>query len=114
DVMHIVAVEIHGATAGRVLEPDALGADDGIEARGRHRLAQEIFLVFGEQPLRCGVEILRRPCSALWRQVGVALGFGNHTDVIPGERSETRDPSFRNAERSGTWVPALALRARPG
>ena len=56
DVVHVVAVKIHVAPAGRILDEDALGLGDRIEARRRHRLAQEIALVLGQQRARGGIE----------------------------------------------------------
>ena len=94
DVMHVVAVEIHVAAAGRILDPDALGLGDGVEAGRRHRLAQEIALVLGEQRRASRVERSRLPGARGGREVGVALGLGDglarsivrcsHLAVIPG------------------------------
>ena len=67
DVMHVVAVEIHVAPAGHVLDPDALGLGNGVEARRRHRLAQEVARVLGQQ--RAVVSSSARACQAARRLV---------------------------------------------
>ena len=73
DVMHVVAVEIHVAPAGGILDANAFGLDDGIEARRRDGLPEEIALVLGQKRARGGVEIAPRPGAALRRKIGVAL-----------------------------------------
>jgi len=81
DVMHIVAVEIHVAPAGQILDPDALGLADRRQAGGRDRLVQEVARVFLEQRIARGMAMTRRPLGAPARSIDVALGlFGR---VIP-------------------------------
>jgi hypothetical protein len=41
DVVHVVAVEVHVAPPGQVLDEQALGLGDGRQAGRRHRLVQE-------------------------------------------------------------------------
>ena len=67
DVVDVVAVEIHVAAAGEVLDPDAFRLGDGVEARGRDRLAQEVALVVGQQRARRRVE--GRACQSARRPV---------------------------------------------
>jgi hypothetical protein len=76
DVVHVVAVKIHVAPAGHVLDPDALGAADRVQARRRHRLVQERGAVAVEQGARGHVEVVRLPARAACRQVDVAFGLG--------------------------------------
>src|SRR3954469_11378244 len=75
NVVHVVAMEIHGAAAGGVLNPDALRLDDGVEARRGDRLTQKKTLIVGKQCLRFRVEVFLGPRTPLRRQIGVALGF---------------------------------------
>ena len=51
DVVHRVAVEIHEAAAGMVLDPDPLGLANRRETRRGHGLVQEVARVFREQVL---------------------------------------------------------------
>jgi hypothetical protein len=48
DVVHVVAVEIHIAAPGHVLDVDALGLGNGVEAGRRDRLAQEVARIGGQ------------------------------------------------------------------
>ena len=73
DVVHVVAVEIHVAAPGRVLDPDAFRLDDGVEARRRHGLMQEGARVALEKGAPARVEMLALPASATIGEVGVAL-----------------------------------------
>src|SRR5690606_26573590 len=77
DVMDVVAVEIHVATAGDILDPDALRLGNRIEARRRDGLAQEIALVFRQQHAGAVVEGAALPFSAAAGQVRIALGLGD-------------------------------------
>ena len=60
-------MEIHVAAAGGVLDPDPLGAGDGVEAGRGDGLPQERGLVAGEQVR--GRRIERRSCQAARRPV---------------------------------------------
>ena len=82
DVMHVVAVEIHVPPAGRILDEDALGLGDRIEARRRHRLAQEIALVLGQHRAGGAIERPPLPRRTPAGEVGVALGLGDSIVII--------------------------------
>jgi hypothetical protein len=61
-------MEIHVAPAGHVLDPDALGAPDGVQAGRRDGLVQEGGAVSRQQLTRVRVEVLALPGArrALW------------------------------------------------
>ncbi len=75
-LMHVVAVEIHHATAFDVGEPDALAGCHRVEARRRQRLVQEHVGVGVEHRARLGVQVRRLELAAQRRGVDVALGAG--------------------------------------
>ena len=77
DVVDVVAMEIHVAAPGAILDEDAFRLDDGVEARGRDRLAQEVTRIFVEDGAGVLVEGPRLPRRAAARQVGVALRLAN-------------------------------------
>jgi hypothetical protein len=73
DVMHVVAVKIHVAAAGHVLDVDAFGLGDGVQAGRRNRLAQKMTLIRLQQRARGVIERPRLPGSATPGEIGVAL-----------------------------------------
>jgi hypothetical protein len=75
DVVHVVAMEIHVAPAGHVLDPDALGAPDGVQAGRRDGLVQEGSAVARQQLARVRVEVLALPLHAPGAMVDVAFAL---------------------------------------
>jgi hypothetical protein len=61
DVMHVVAVKIHVAAAGHILDVDALGLGDGIQAGRRNRLTQKIARILLQEHAR---GVIERPLPA--------------------------------------------------
>jgi hypothetical protein len=68
-------MEIHVAPAGHVLDPDALGAPDGVQAGRRDGLVQEGRAVARQQLARVRVEVLALPLHAPGAMVDVAFAL---------------------------------------
>jgi hypothetical protein len=68
-------MEIHVTPAGHVLDPDALGAPDGIQAGRRDGLVQEGRAVARQQFTRVRVEVLALPLRAAGAVVDVAFAL---------------------------------------
>ncbi len=98
DVMHIVAVKIHIAAAGRVFDVNTFGLHDGVETRGRDGLPKKIPLILGQQLARRGVKIARGPRLPLRRLVSVAFRWRR---LLLGQRT------LPNSQRRATLVGIL-------
>ena len=86
DVVHVVAVEVHVAAAGHVLDVRALGLADRRQAGRRHRLVQEGGAVARQQCAARLVEVLALPGRAARRVVDVAFALrrtGGARCVLP-------------------------------
>ena len=75
DMVHIVAMEVHVASAAHVLDPDALGPGDRTQAGRGNRLMQESGAVARQQVTRVLVQVLRLPLAPARRLVDIALAL---------------------------------------
>jgi hypothetical protein len=100
DVVDVVAVEVHVAAAGQVLDPDPLRAPDRREAGRGERLVEEVAGVLVQERASRGVEVAPRPGRPLRRAIAVAVGgrglrprgaLGGHRHTVHcGARAEQR------------------------
>jgi hypothetical protein len=86
DVVHVVAMEVHVAPAGQVLDEQAFGLGDGRQAGRGHRLVQEGRAVARQQRAAGLVQVFTLPGGAQGRAVDVALalrGVEAHATLKP-------------------------------
>src|SRR5262249_37090891 len=84
DVVDIVAVEIHVAAAGNILDPDAFRLCNRIEARGRDRLMQERRGIAREQSTGGTVERTVLPLATLVGEICIAFRRRNGVRALAG------------------------------
>jgi hypothetical protein len=73
DLMHAVAVEVHVAPALEILEVDAVGSDERVQARRGERLSQEVPRIVIQHALRVTADVISVPRGTRRREIEIAL-----------------------------------------
>src|SRR5258706_9916660 len=123
DMMHVVAMKIHVAPAGHILDENALSPTDAAQARRRHGLMQERLCVAIEQRARLGIDMALAPRFPRRCRVGVAFGLGwgtlAHDVLTDGARpavstaNANRKPSEPETRRRQSSSQRCILEHRP-
>src|SRR5262245_7282361 len=106
DVVDTVAVEIHVATTGNVLDVNSPRIADRVQAGRRERLGEERALVTFQHRARRGVQIARLPRRALQRlirvvePIGLSRLYRGHGQDLSGRAGAPGSASTSAA----TWV----------
>ena len=76
DLVDVVAVEVHDPPTLAIFEPDAIRRHEGVQARRRERLVQEVPRIVVQNVTRGGMHVFLLERAAQRRGVDVPLGGG--------------------------------------
>ena len=102
DVVDVVAVEIHVAPAGKILNPDPFRLGGGVEAWRRYGLVKESGFVPCEQGLGRRLDPSSLPFGTPGGQVRVAFGFWDLAEPGANRLHHQGQPQCSVKRLSGT------------